>query len=220
MKNNKKVGKLNSSLKLKRRGFCGIVKTIKDMIRALRKWFALRELYNESKEWGLRKLSADEMALGGRHFIAVEAIIKQIIRKEIHKFSWWLFLTRKNKDKREKELSLYYSSLYSEAKREDLIKSAQSNSLIENGRILNPPERPFICTTDLGDKYISEFWYKVLKAIFFNAYATGIIIAIVVAISGYYIKKTFQDINPAPAVNVYPDITLPEINPVINVYPK
>lgn len=197
---------------------------IKRMIRLFKKWWVLKGLRDESLQHGLDDLSLIDIQFGIKHRIVQWAIVKQLVAQSRIRFSWFLFWRKNINDKKEKKRSWEYSSILNEAKREELVYvvGATDGRRIESN--LNRPGDDWLITTDLGDKYIAEFWYKVLKATFFNAYATGIIVAIVIAISSYYIKQIFQDVNTPPIVNVYPDITLPEmkptINPIINVYPN
>lgn len=192
--------------------------TIRDMRRLIRKWWLLRELRKDCKGHNIL-LSVEALLHNIKHSVSRPDLLSYIGKKSIERFSWILLWRKKENQLKLKKRIDEYNSIYDESINEGLIHVEAPNTLQENGQILNPPQRPFFRTTDRGDKYISQFWYR---AIFGNAYAKAIITALVIAIAGFYLKQILKDNNAPPVVNVYPNITTPTpiLNPTINVYPN
>lgn len=178
-------------------------------MRIFRKWWLLRMLRRETKKHGMT-LSVLELQFNKKHSVAREAMTIQLAHESVKRLSWLLVWRKKDNENKLKERLIEYNSIFDECGREELVYVEKENTLRNPDtpyEILNPPDRPFFRTTDLGDKYISEFWYKVL---FDNAYAKAIITALVIAIAGFYVKQILKDNRP-PVTNIYP---------TINVLPK
>src|SRR5690242_14951919 len=94
---------------------------IKRMMRLFRKWWALRELRNESISHGLRELSLVVIQFGIKHRIVQWAIVKQIAGKSTKRFSWILLWRKKDNETKLKKRSIEYNSILNEAKREELV---------------------------------------------------------------------------------------------------
>lgn len=192
------------------------------MKRLIRKWWLLRELRKDCNGH-VMTLDVGALQCNAKYVVAREALVLHVAKKSLTRFSWILWWRKKEDSVKLKKRINDYNSIFDSCIREDLVIIEKEGVLKDQktGEILNPAGRPFFRTTDLGDDYISQFFYKTFLD---NAYAKAIIIGLITAIIttfvGIYVKQIFKDINQPPVVNVYPNITSPDINPTINVYPN
>lgn len=169
---------------------------IKGMKRLFRKWWLLRKLNKECSAHTI-SLAINALLFGAKHVVAKDAFLDTVTR------------SIKSENNRKRKL-MEYSSILDESIKEELVYTEQGGV----------PQRPFCRTTHTGDKFVSLFLWKFF---FDNAYSKGILIAIIITYATLRIERIFEppkvSVEP-PVVNIYPNITSPDVYPTINVYPK
>ena len=159
------------------------------MWRPIRKWWLLKELRNESRRHGVEKLSLKELYFNNRHTISRPDFIDQTVGKSIERLSWVLRWRKKGNENKSKKRAQEYNSIFDELIRQHFIHVEPENEVKFGDIILNPKERPFVRTTDLGDEFISMFWWKIVID---NFYSRTIITGVVIGAVGLYLAHIFK----------------------------
>ena len=123
------------------------------MIRIIKEWWLIRQLYAECQNHE-KGLAEEVLIHNSRFVIARDAMIAQVAKNSIRRFSWILRWRRKiNQEKLNKRIR-EYQSIMDTCLRDDYV-CVDTNELKDDSGVIINANRPFIRTTDLGDSFMS-----------------------------------------------------------------